>query len=60
MKFFWNVEGIDGILVHGFAVISLLHKSSLYSNHCSPDFMFVSNVKKPAKDGTAWSVEGAK
>jgi len=56
MKFFRDVEGIDWILVQGFAVVPFLHKSFLYSNHYNPNFMFVSNVKKPAKNGTVWSV----
>ena len=56
MEFFWDVEGIDWILVHGFAVVPFLHKSFLYSNHYNPNFMFASSVKKSAKNGTAWSV----
>ena len=56
MEFFRDVEGIDGILIQCFAVISFLHKSFLYSDHCNPNFMFVINVKKSAKNGTAWSV----
>ena len=56
MELFRDVKRIDGILVNGFAIISFLHQPFLYSNHCNPNFMFVSNVKKSAKNRTVWSV----
>lgn len=56
MEFFRDVERIDGILIQCFAVVSFLHNSFLYSNHCNLNFMFASSVKKSAKNRTAWSV----